>query len=184
MTKMLYGALVHGRRSGPDASATVEARTVAGAAPFVMLAAVHGDLATPALEAIKSSLAKVARADERAAAHLAAAAPPPPYASGVAVVLLDGARAFVAATGDACCYLERGGRLEAIAPGAYDLVAGEAILAASHAGPTAGRAFFDADVPAAEDDAFSNSRLDGALETALARGGDAFIAVAAARASS
>jgi hypothetical protein len=184
MTKMLYGALALGKRTGPDACSTVEARTVDGAERMVMLAAIQGDLATPTLEGIKGGLAKVARADESAVAKLAASAPPPPYASGVAVVLLAGARAFVASTGAARCYLERGGKLEAIAAGTYDLAPGDAILAASHAGLTAGQAFFDATVPSAPDDEFSNSRLDAALETALSRAARAFIAVAAARVAS
>jgi hypothetical protein len=180
MTKMLYGALALGKRTGPDACSTVEARTVDGTARVVMLTAVQGDLATPSLEAIKGGLAKIARADESAALKLAGAAPPPPYASGVAVVLLVGARAFVASTGAARCYLERGGKLEAIAAGTYDLAPGDAILAASHAGLTAGQAFFDP----APDDELSNNRLDAALETALSRAAGAFIAVAAARAAS
>jgi hypothetical protein len=184
MTKMLYGALALGKRTGPDACSTVEARTVDGTARVVMLTAVQGDLATPSLEAIKGGLAKIARADESAALKLAGAAPPPPYASGVAVVLLVGARAFVASTGAARCYLERGGKLEAIAAGTYDLAPGDAILAASHAGLTAGQAFFDPGVPSAPDDELSNNRLDAALETALSRAAGAFIAVAAARAAS
>jgi hypothetical protein len=181
MEKMLYGALAFGKRTGPDACSTVEARTVDGSTRIVMLTAVQGDLATPALEAIKGALAKVAQADESAVKKLAAAAPPPPYASGVAVVLLAGARAFVASTGAARCYLERGGTLEAIAAGTYELAPGDAILAASHAGLPAGQAFFDAGVPSAPDDDFSNNRLDAALETALSRHAGAFIAVAAAR---
>ncbi len=184
MTNILYGALVLGNRAGPDACSTVEARTVDGSPRIVMLAAVQGDLATPALEAIKGALVKVARADESVAAKLAAAAPPPPYASGVAVVLLEGARAFVASTGTARCYLERGGKLEAVAAGSYDLAPGDAILAASHSGLTAGSAFFEAGLPVALDDEFRNNGLDGALAEALSRDVSKLIAVAAARVGS
>ena len=181
MTKMLYGALALGNRIGPDACSTVEQRTVDGSPRIVMLAAVDGDLATPALEAIKGALAKVAQADETVAAKLAAAAPPPPYASGVAVVLLEGARAFVASKGAARCYLDRGGKLEELAPGVYELGPGDAILAASRSGLTVGDAFFDATVPSVPNDEFRNNGLDEALEKALARAASKLIAVAAAR---
>lgn len=161
-------------RGGSNAGATVEAR-----GDLVLLLAVQGDLATPALESVKGALARVDHADASTAAKLAAAAPPAPYCAGVAVVLLERTRAFVAHSGGGRCYLERDGKLEAIAAGAYELAPGESILAASHATLAVGQAFLG-DVPAAPDDAFRNDGLDAALETALASTG--FVAVAAARA--
>ncbi len=178
----LYGALVVGLRSGPDACSTVEARTIEGARRIVLLAAVEGDLATPALESVKEALARVPQASESAAMMLISAAPPPPYASGVAVVLLEGTQAVAAWSGTARCYLERGGKLEVIAPGRYELAEGEAIVAASSAGLTTGRAFLEAEISAQADDAFHHGGLDAALTKALSSV-STHLAVSAARAS-
>jgi hypothetical protein len=168
---MLYGALVVGKRSGPDACSSVEAR-----GQMVLLAAVEGDLATPALEGIKAALAKVTTADEAAAQRLAAAAPPPPYASGVAVVLLSNNRAYIATKGAAKCYRDRGGVLEPLSGGAHDV--GDAILAATRALPTDQPFFKSPAAPSAPE--FRNNGLDAALEEAL-QAADPLIAVAAAR---
>jgi hypothetical protein len=181
MTNFLYGAVTFGRRDDTGACSTVEARSVEGAR-LVLLAAVQGDLATPALESIKDAFAKVAHASEGAVAKLVAAAPPPPYGAGVAVVVLAGARAFAAASGAARCYLERAGRLEELGTGAHDLSPGDAVVVASHARLPVGRAFFGADVGGPLDDEFHNNGLDDALEAALSKGGGGFVSVAAARA--
>jgi hypothetical protein len=190
---LLYGALAVGRRSGPDACSTVEARTVEsaeGSSRLVLLVAIEGDLATPALEAVKGAFAKVIKAEESAALKLVSAAPPPPYASGVAVVILEGTRAFVATKGAARCYLERGekadrpAKLETIAPGFYELAPGDAIVAASRAGLTTDRSFFEASIAPPTDDSFHNDGLDAALEKALSSGVSALLAVSAARVGS
>jgi hypothetical protein len=160
----------------------VEARTVEGKR-VVMLAAVQGDLATPALESIKGAFARLVRTDESAAATLIAAAPPAPYAAGIAIALLAGARAWVGAAGEARCYREHGGVLEPAA-GGLTLGPGDSILTVSHAGLEVGSAFFARDVRDArsigDGDAFSNSTLDAALGSALAHRHD-FLAVAVAR---
>lgn len=187
---ILYGALAVGRRSGPDACSTVESRAVEGGegpSRLVLLAAVEGDLATPALEAMKGAFAKVMKADEGAAIKLVSAAPPPPYASGIAVVLLEGARAFVATKGAARCYLERSekpehpAKLEAIAPGFYELSPGDAIVVASRAGLTTGCALFDGGLVSPKDEGFHNDGLDAALERALSGTVGSLVAVSAAR---
>lgn len=174
MTSLLYGALVNGPR---NASSTVEARNLAGGR-LVLLLAVQGDLATPALESVKGAFAKVERADAAAAAKLVAAAPPAPYCEGVAVVLLEGTRAVVAASGTARCYLDRESGLVELAAGSFDLEPGNAVVAASHPSLSIGRAFLG-DVADAPGDVFRNDGLDGALEAALASGPR--VAVAAAR---
>lgn len=176
---LLYGALVHGARSGPDAASTVESR--GAASPIVLLCAVAGDLATPALESIKGAFGKVAQADEATAAKLAAAAPPPPYASAVAVVLLAGSRAFVATKGAARCYLERAGALAALDAGTVDLAEGEAIVAASRAALATGSPFFQGPAASPAERGFRNDGLDAALEEALGQVTGALVAVAAAR---
>lgn len=187
---MLYGALAVGRRSGPDACSTVEARTVEGAegpTRLVLLVAVEGDLATPALEAVKGAFAKVMKADEGQAIKLASAAPPSPYASGVAVVLVEGTRAFVASKGSARCYLERAhdaAKLEAIAPGSYELRAGDVIVAASRTGLATGRSFIEGTLASPDDDTFRNDGLDAALEEALSTTAGALLAVSAAKVAS
>ena len=174
-----YGALVHGRRVDTDVASTVEAREVEGGR-IVALIAVQGDLATPSLESVKGALARLAAVSDGAARALATATPPPPYASGVAVVLLADGVAHVAATGGARCYRERGGVLEQLAAGAHEVAPGDALLAASHAGLQAGRAFFTAEHAAAGAAAFRNDGLDAALTAALAPYAG-LIAVAAAR---
>lgn len=181
MTKFLYGAVTSGRRDDTNACSTVEARTVGGAR-LILLAAVQGDLATPSLESVKDAFAKVAHADEAAAAKLASATPPPPYGSGAAVVVLAGSRAFAAASGAARCYLERAGKLEELGAGAHDLSPGDAVIVASHARLPVGRAFFGAGASSAGDDEFHNDRLDADLDAALSGAGGKFVAVAAARA--
>lgn len=190
---ILYGALVVGRRSGPDACSTVEARTVdgdEGSSRLVLLAAIEGDLATPALEAVKGAFAKVSQADEGIARHLVSAAPPPPYASGIAVVLLQGTRAFVATKGAARCYLERResshavAKLEEIGPGVHALSPGEAIVAASRAGLVAGKAFLAGPEAPSADEAFHNDGLDEALESALSTATGPLLAVSAAKVGS
>lgn len=174
-----FGAVVHGRRSGADACSSVEARTVNGQR-VIALIAVQGDLATPSLEGIKSAFAKLATVDEAALATLLKAVPPPPYAAGVAIALIAGTRAFVAAKGSAGCYRERGS--VAAISGALVLEAGDSLIMASHA--SLGATFFGADVQSApairDDEPFSNSGLDDALGTALAARTD-FLAVAVAR---
>ena len=180
MTRILYGAITVGRRTDVDACSSVEARTVDGAR-IVVLAAVQGELATPALEVVKGNFAKLALADAAAAAKLAAAGLPPPFATGIAIVLLAGERAFVAASGAARCYRDRGGVLTPLDAGAVDLAAGDTLIAASHAELVVGRAFLGADVPAAvDDDTFRNNLLDDALDAALA-GHAGLLSAAAAR---
>ena len=187
MKQRHYGAIVHGRRSGADVCSSVEARTLfaLGAAErVVMLAAVQGDLATPALESIKSAFARLTEASAASASALVASAPPPPYAAGVAVVLLFGDRAFVATSGGACSFSERAGVLAALPPGEHDVRAGDGILAASHAHLVLGSAFFTAPFASAVATAsaeFHNGSLDDALEAALTHRSAAFIAVAAVR---
>ena len=174
-----YGAIVHGRRGDTDATSTVEAREVEGGRA-VALIAVQGNLATPSLEGVKGAFARVAHVTDGAAATLAKAAPPPPYASGVAVVLLSGNAAHVAATGGARCYRERRGVLEELAAGVHDAQPGDAFVAASHASLHVGRAFFTTRIEAAGGPEFRNDLLDAALQSALAPY-STFVAVAAAR---
>lgn len=174
-----YGAIVHGRRAETDVASTVEARPIDGGR-LVALVAVQGTIATPSLESVKGAFARVARAADGAARTLAAAAPPPPYASGVAVVLLFGDVAQVAATGGARCYRERGGVLEELAAGDHAARPGDTFIAASHASLRVGGAFFEAEIAAATDAEFRNDALDAALASALAPYA-ALVAVAAAR---
>ena len=162
-----YGAIVHGRRVDTDAASTVEARPVAGGS-VVALIAVQGDLATPSLESVKGAFARVAGATDGAALTLARSAPPPPYASGVAVVLLVDDVAHVASTGGARCYRERRGVLEELAAGVHAAESGDTFVAASHASLRVGHAFFTTKIEAANDAAFRNDALDGALAAALA----------------
>lgn len=173
-----YGALVHGRRTDTDAAATVEARTL-GSTRVVLLAAVQGDLATPALESVKSAFARLTALDDAAAGALVTAAPPPPYAAGVAIVLLGDDHAYVAASGAARCHRERDGQLEELGAGAHSLHPGDAVLASSHGTLAVGRPFFAGRAtPDDADASFRNDLLDAALETALVD--HAFVAVAAA----
>lgn len=174
-----YGALVHGRRVGADVASTVEAGAVEGGR-VVALIAVQGDLATPSLESVKGAFARLARVTDGAAATLARATPPPPYASGVSVVLLSGDLAYVATTGGARCYRERGGVLDELAAGVHDTAPGDALVAASHGSLQVGRAFFTTRIEPGADAAFRNDALDAALAAALAPY-QALVAVAVAR---
>lgn len=162
-----YGALVHGRRVDTDAASTVEAREVAGER-VVALVAVQGDLATPSLESVKGAFARANGVTEGAAMSLARSTPPPPYASGVAVVLLLGGEAHVASTGGSRCFRERGGVLEPLAAGVHAVQPGDALVAASHATLTVGRAFFTGELGPGGTAEFRNDGLDAALAAALA----------------
>lgn len=173
-----YGAIVHGRRVDTDVASTVEARSVEGRR-VVALVAVQGDLATPSLESVKGAFARVAGVTDGTAVTLAAAAPPIPYASGVGVVLLLDEVAYVATTGGACCYRERGGILEELAAGVHDVASGDAFVAASHSSLRVGGAFFATEIQPAADAEFRNHTLDHALDSALAAY-SALVAVAAA----
>ncbi|MBX3232045.1 MAG: hypothetical protein KIT84_19980 [Labilithrix sp.] len=183
MARMSFGAVTVGRRTAVDACSTVEARTVDGAR-LVLLTAVQGELATPALEVVKGTFAKLACADQAGASKLAAPGLPPQLASGVAVVLVAGERVFAAASGNARCYRERAGTLKALA-GASDVMPGDVFVAASHPDLTTGRAFLGAGTVAPPDDTFDdtfhNGGLDDALDAALA-GHATLLSVAAAAA--
>jgi hypothetical protein len=176
MNHSSYGAVVHGRRA--NAASTVETRTLDGAR-VIALIAVHGDLATPSLEAVKGALARLAQGTE--ATRLVAAAPPPPYASGVAVVLLAGDHAHVATAGGARCYRERDGILHELGAGAHDVRSGDALIAASHASLEVDRPFFTTAVEPSASEEFRNDTLDAALESALEGYSSSAFAVAAAR---
>lgn len=162
MNHSSYGAVVHGR-PGSSAS-TVEARMIDGGR-VVALIAVQGDLATPSLESVKGAFARLAQGTE--AGKLASAAPPPPYASGVAVVLLAGGRAYVATTGEARCYLERGGVLHELAAGPHDVRSGDVLIAASESSLEVKRRFFVNAVQPAANAEFRNDLLDDVLASAL-----------------
>lgn len=174
-----YGAVVHGRRVDKDVASSIEAGVIDGQ-PVVALVAVQGDLATPSLEGVKGAFARLARVGEGAAGALTRAAPPPPYASGVAVVLLAGDVAHVAATGGARCYRERDGVLAELASGVHAVAAGDGLVAASHAGLRGGAAFFAAEIAAVGEAEFRKDRLDAALAAALAPYAE-LVGVAAAR---
>ncbi len=176
MNHSSYGALVHGRAA--DAASTVEARTIDGAR-VIALIAVHGDLATPSLEAVKAAFVRLAHGTE--AAKLTAAAPPPPFASGVAVVLLAGDQVHVATAGGARCYRERDGVLHELGAGAHEVRSGDAVIAASQASLEVGRRFFTTAAPPSASEEFRNDTLDDALEAALAGYPASAFAVAAAR---
>lgn len=174
------GAVVHGRTKGADANATVEYRAVEGGR-LTMLAALQGDLATPSIESVKAALARVVAADEAVAKRLVASAPPPPFASGVAIILLNADHAFVATSGAACCYRQRGGVLAQLEPGTHALHDGDLLLAASHFVLNVGALFVEQSAIAAPltVDEPENAQLDAALETALRTTSD-FVAVSAA----
>lgn len=162
MNHSLYGAVVHGRPG--DSASTVEARTIDGGR-VVALIAVQGDLATPSLESVKGAFVRLAQGTE--AGKLTGAAPPPPYASGVAVVLLAGGRAYVATTGDARCYLEREGILHELVAGAHDVRSGDGLIAASESSLEVNRRFFTGNMQPPANAEFRNDLLDDALALAL-----------------
>lgn len=177
---MAYGALAHGRRVDTDVASTVEARRT-DAGQLVALIAVQGDIATPSLESVKSALARVDLSSlDVAAAKLAGSGPPPPYCKGASVVLLFDNFAYVAATGGARCYRERGGALAELPAGAHAIEPGEAFVAASHASLHVGRAFFTTATQPTAGAELRIDALDADLESALAQT-PALIAVAAAR---
>lgn len=175
MNHSSYGAVVHGRQA--NAASTVEARTLEGAR-VVALIAVHGDLATPSLEAVKGALARLAHGNE--AAKLVAAAPPPPFASGVAVVLLAGDHAHVAIAGGGRCYRERDGVLHELGAGAHEVRSGDALIAASQASLEVDRRFFTTAVAPSASEEFRNDTLDAALDSALEGCSSSGFAVSAA----
>lgn len=170
-----YGAIVHGRPG--NSASTVEARTIDGHR-VIALIAVQGDLATPSLESVKSAFVRLAQGTE--ANKLATAAPPPPFASGVAVVLLAGGRAHVATTGEAQCYRERDGVLEALDAGEYELRSGDGLIAASESSLEVNRRFFKAAIEPAANEEFRNDLLDDALVSALEGYPPSGVAVSAA----
>jgi hypothetical protein len=173
-----YGAIIHGRQATYDANATVEFRT-AGVTQFTLLCAVQGDLATASIESIKGALSKTDRADEDAAKRLVSSAPPPPFASGVAVVLLTETDAIVAMSGSGGCYRAREGVLAKIDAGAHALQAGDIFLAVSDGALIAGSGFLSGGPLAHGGSLADNAQLDGALEAAVARVANGFVAVAA-----
>ena len=150
-----FGAISRG-----SALATVEHR-----AGMYLLASVHGDLATIAIETIKSSFARLAGGGEAAALELVGAAPPM-IAVSAAVALIDGDRAYIACARGGAVIQQRHGGSEAVS-GEVQLLRGDDLIVAG--GPlVVADAMFSA--PAGRSGSvFANHTLDHELAAALGR---------------
>jgi hypothetical protein len=165
----VFGAISRG-----NALATVERR-----AGTYLLACVHGDLATIAIESVKSSFARLTKNGDAAARELAGAAPPM-IAPSAAVALIDGDRAYIASAGGGVAYRQRGGASEVVL-GEVQLLPGDDLIVVG--GPlTITAPMFEA--PANRSGAqFANDTLDGELAAGVERLAPAgALAIAAVRA--
>lgn len=130
----LFGATVYSpAKARGNAVSTVERGGSAGSATY-LLASVSGDLATPALEIIKSTFFQLSVFDAAAATKLCAAVPRS-IVEAVTVLLLVEApgmkgKAHAATVGTGRAYRQRGTELREIA-GEVELLVGDSLFASS-----------------------------------------------------
>lgn len=136
----LFGATVYSpARARGNAVSTVERGSPAGGAAY-LLASVSGDLATPALEIIKSSFFQLSAFDAAAAKALCTAVPRSIVEAVAILLIVEGGRqgaaqgvkghAYVATCGAGRVYRQRGTELLQI-DGGVELVGGDSLLASS-----------------------------------------------------
>jgi hypothetical protein len=175
----LFGATVYSpAQARGNAVSTVERAAAAGSTAY-LLASVSGDLATPALEILKSSFFQLSVFDAAAARSLCAGVPRS-IVEAVALLLLVDApgrkgQAYAATSGAGRVYRQRGAELREVT-GGIELLSGDSLVASNQ--DLAGLSFLPTE--RAEPAGFRNDTLDADLIRALEKAAPRYVVAVSA----